>query len=132
MKNIILLFFSFVLISSCSSTSEEVIVDQSEVGTWRLIEVLADPGDGSGTFQPVISSKTVTFETNGTVRCLGNLCNLSIASSPQTTGTYSRNTRSITTSNCNQLQLTYEITADELIINYPFIETCKSKYVRVQ
>lgn len=132
MKNIILLFFSFVLISSCSSTSEEVTVDQSEVGTWRLIEVLADPGDGSGTFQPVISSKTVTFETNGTVRCLGNLCNLSIASSPQTTGTYSRNTRSITTSNCNQLQLTYEITADELIINYPFIETCKSKYVRVQ
>lgn len=132
MKNIILLFFSFVLISSCSSTSEEVTVDQSEVGTWRLIEVLADPGDGSGTFQTVISSKTVTFETNGTVRCLGNLCNLSIASSPQTTGTYSRNTRSITTSNCNQLQLTYEITADELIINYPFIETCKSKYVRVQ
>lgn len=132
MKNIILLFFSFVLISSCSSTSEEVTVDQSEVGTWRLIEVLADPGDGSGTFQPVISSKTVTFETNGTVRCLGNLCNLSIASSPQTTGTYSRNTRSITTSNCNQLQLTYEIIADELIINYPFIETCKSKYVRIQ
>ena len=109
MKNIILLFFSFVLISSCSSTSEEVAVDQSEVGTWRLIEVLADPGNGNGTFQPVISSKTVTFETNGTVRCLGNLCNLSIASSPQTTGTYSRNTRSITTSNCNQLQLTYEI-----------------------
>jgi len=132
MKNIILLFFSFVLISSCSSTSEEVTVDQSELGTWRLIEVLTDPGDGSGTFQPVVSSKTVTFETNGTVRCLGNLCNLSIASSPQTTGTYSRNTRSITTSNCNQLQLTYEITADELIINYPFIETCKSKYVRIQ
>lgn len=118
--------------SSCSSTSEEVAVDQSEVGTWRLIEVLADPGDGSGTFQPVISSKTVTFETNGTVSCLGNLCNLSIASSPQTTGTYLRNTRSITTSNCNQLQLTYEIAADVLIINYPFIETCKSKYVRVQ
>ena len=132
MKNIILLFFSFVLISSCSSTSEEVTVDQSEVGTWLLIEVLTDPGDGSGTFQPVVSSKTVTFETNGTVRCLGNLCNLSITSSPQTTGTYSRNTRSITTSNCNQLQLTYEITADELIINYPFIETCKSKYVRIQ
>ena len=43
-------------------------MDQNELGTWRLIEVRADPGDGSGTFQPVISSKTVTFETNGTMR----------------------------------------------------------------
>jgi heat shock protein HslJ len=132
MKKIITACICLFLLLSCSSSTEEVAMDQNELGTWRLIEVLADPGDGSGTFQPVISSKTVTFETNGTVRCLGNLCNLSIASSPQTTGTYSRNTRSITTSNCNQLQLTYEITADELIINYPFIETCKSKYVRAQ
>lgn len=131
MKKIITACICLFLLLSCSSSTEEVAMNQNELGTWRLIEVLTDPGDGSGNFQPVVSSKTVTFVANGTINCLGNLCDLSIASSPQTTGTYSRNTRSITTSNCNQLQLTYEITVNILIINYTLIETCKAKYVKV-
>ena len=70
-KIFIVLIFAFTLVS-CTSANEEVSLDQNEIGTWRLIEVLADPGDGSGTFQPVVSSKTVRFETNGTLSCSGN------------------------------------------------------------
>lgn len=130
-KIFIVLIFAFTLVS-CTSANEEVSLDLNEIGTWRLIEVLADPGDGSGTFQPVVSSKTVRFETNGTVSCTGNLCDLSIAASTQTRGTYSSSNRRIITSNCNQLQLTYEITTDELIIIYPYIEAAKAKYVKVE
>jgi hypothetical protein len=132
MKKIFFAVFSFFLLYSCTSSTEEVALDQTEVGTWQLIEILLNPGDNSGTFQPVVSAKTVTFDANGTISCRGNLCDLSTNSVTQTTGTYSRINRSIRTSNCNQLQLTYEITANELIINYPFIETCKAKYIRVE
>ncbi len=132
MKKTITVCICFFYLLSCTSTTEEVAIDQNELGTWRLIEVFADPGDGSGTFQSVVSSKTVTFEANGTINCLGNLCDLSAASSTQTTGTYSSFNRTIMTPNCNQLQLTYEITEDVLIIIYPFIETCKAKYIKVQ
>jgi hypothetical protein len=132
MKKIITACISLFLLLSCTSSTEEVAMHQNEVGTWRLIEVLTDPGDGSGTFQPVVSSKTVTFVANGTINCFGNLCDLSATSSTQTTGTYSISNRSIMTTNCNQLQLTYEIRANILIINYPFIETCKAKYVKVE
>lgn len=36
-------------------------------GKWKLIESLADPGDGSGTWQPVSANPTiyVQFENNG-------------------------------------------------------------------
>jgi hypothetical protein len=49
-KIFIVLIFAFTLVS-CTSTNEEVSLDLNEIGTWRLIEVLADPGDGSGTYQ---------------------------------------------------------------------------------
>ncbi|MEY2738935.1 MAG: hypothetical protein RL259_844 [Bacteroidota bacterium] len=132
MKKIITSFICISILISCTSTTEEAAVDLNEIGTWRLIEVYADPGDGSGSFQPVVSSKTVTFEANGNVNCNGNLCDLSITATTQTRGTYSSSTNRIMTSNCNQLQLDYEITEDVLIINYPFIETCKAKYIKVQ
>lgn len=35
-------------------------------GMWQLTAVLADPGDGSGTYQPVSSQKTLTFCMDGT------------------------------------------------------------------
>lgn len=32
------------------------------IGTWNLIEVLADTGDGNGTFQPVDSNQTIELK----------------------------------------------------------------------
>ena len=125
------LYLIIFCLSSCTSANEENSTI-NEIGSWKLIAVLADPGDGSGVFQPVLSDKTITFETNRTISCTGNLCDLSIGSSLNTSGTYSSNNATIQTTNCNQLQLTYEIEGNTLIINYPFIETCKAKYSRIE
>jgi hypothetical protein len=116
---------------SCTSSSE-INSTNNELGPWKLIAVLADPGDGSGTFQPVVSSKTITFRSNGTITCEGNLCDLSIGSASNTSGSYTISNATIQTVNCNQLELTYEVDQNTLIINYPFIETCKAKYLRIE
>ena len=129
-QKISFLYLIIFCLSSCTSANEENSTI-NEIGSWKLIAVLADPGDGSGVFQPVLSDKTITFETNRTISCTGNLCDLSIGSSLNTSGTYSSNNATIQTTNCNQLQLTYEIEGNTLIINYPFIETCKAKYSRI-
>lgn len=44
------------------------------LGSWELIEVLADPGDGSGTIEPVESNKTMDFSANGIVTTNSSLC----------------------------------------------------------
>lgn len=130
-QKISFLYLIIFCLSSCTSANEENSTI-NEIGSWKLIAVLADPGDGSGVFQSVLSDKTITFETNRTISCTGNLCDLSIGSSLNTSGTYSSNNATIQTTNCNQLQLTYEIEGNTLIINYPFIETCKAKYSRIE
>ena len=67
MKSVIkkILFLSLMIfcLSSCTSANEENSTI-NEIGSWKLIAVLADPGDGSGVFQPVLSDKTIIFETN--------------------------------------------------------------------
>jgi hypothetical protein len=63
-------FFGMVctlLLFSCSK-SESNSMDQAGLpGTWTLVETLADPGDGSGTWQPATAPLALTFTANGTI-----------------------------------------------------------------
>jgi hypothetical protein len=44
-------------LSACNTENQ----NEGLVSKWHLIEQLMDPGDGSGTFQPVTSDKTISF-----------------------------------------------------------------------
>lgn len=101
-------------------------------GNWRLIEVLADPSDGSGTFYQVESNKIITFENDGIIISNGNLCNMTINSDYQTTGTYSATELTFNSDNCNNpdYDFTFEQNGNIIIINYPCIEPCKAKYIK--
>lgn len=103
----------------------------SAVSVWKLSENLADPGDGSGTFQAVESNKTLVFYTNGTVTCNGEMCSMNIASDTPSTGTYNASDYSIASANCNGFTLDYQETEEILILSYPCIEGCQAKYVRM-
>lgn len=118
-----------LIITSCNNENENPVL----VGEWILIEQLADPGDGSGTFQPVNSSKTLEFYSDSTIVCNGQMCQLSTESSPQTNGTYSPTFHTITPENCpvSFFPLTYEMQGQYLILNYPCIEACREKYEQV-
>ncbi len=118
-----------ILFVSCSKEEPNTFQNQL-IGKWNLIEVYADPGDGSGTYNPVTSEKYVEFLANGTVKSNGPLCNLSIETNEGFTGTYSIVTKKISGNDCqpNPLGIRFDIVDNYLIINFPCIEGCGEKY----
>lgn len=125
------LFFAFALLAmtwGCSKGTTDII------GKWKLVEVLMDPGDGSGGFNPVSSDKTVTFLSDGTVRSNGAICWMSIAADSPSSAEYSLVDSTITSRDCPPdlpFPIRFEITGDELIISYPCIEPCRAKFRKI-
>lgn len=114
--------------SSGSSSSSELI------GSWKMIEVLADPGDGSGTFVAVESNKLLTFEANGVVSSNGRICDMSTHTDSPSSGTYSASQLSFNSADCTNADYDYsfELNGNTLIVTYPCIEACKAKFQKQQ
>jgi hypothetical protein len=125
---VVLIFLGFLL--SCNKKTDPI--SSSIVGTWKLIEVLADPGDGSGTFQPVNSTKTIIFDANGNVSSNGSMCDMSTGANTGSTGTYSDAQATFNSIECQNLTINYELNNTTLILIYPCIEPCKAKYIKVE
>lgn len=133
MKKISFLLTIMLLIVSCNDCNDDSIpVNEQIVGTWQLIEVYNDPGDGSGGFTPVESDRTITFNSDGTLTSNGDLCYMTIDAEATTSATYSESALLL---NCEvegeTLEYTYEISGSALIINYPCIEACQAKYSKL-
>ena len=130
MKKILFLIVAIVLAVSCND-DESSNSNRTVTGQWSLAEILSDPGDGSGTFQPVVSTKTITFYSNGEVSSNGSLCTMG-QTTTASNGTYSETDHSITVS-CDgaTLALPYTISDNRLIVSYFCIEGCKEKYVQM-
>jgi hypothetical protein len=128
MRKLTLLFIAFCIIYSCDN--DDTRDSNTElVGNWELIEVLASPG-GIGTFSPVVSDKTITFNNDGTLTSNGQLCSLSIDIGNPSSGTYSIIDSTFNTSSCSSPDYNYSFQQDEkfLIIQIPCIEPCIVKY----
>lgn len=128
MKRAALFLFTLSLLAACSKDDDKQKVPTSET-TYQLIEILADPGDGSGTFQPVASSKSIVLKNNGTISSNGQICDMSTSSSSPTSGTYSLQDSTINTPDCSDLP--FEISGNLLIISYPCIEPCRAKFKEI-
>lgn len=128
MKKSIVLLPLLALLFSCHKNDDE-LAPASLAGIWKLTEVLVDPGDGSGTFQPVNSNKNIVFISNNRVTSNGVLCDMSIESDSNTTATYSEANSTI---NCQNFGIKYELNTNFLILFFPCIEGCQAKYVKVQ
>ena len=72
MKKQVFLFLALGFLYSCDKDDDKS-TDKGLIGNWKLIEVLADPGDGSGTFAVVESNKIITFQQNGIITSNGTL-----------------------------------------------------------
>lgn len=131
-----LLLISILLFGvSCDNHDGEITL----IGKWKLIERLADPGNGSGTFQPVVSNKTLNLFSDNTFQCNEDMCFMSANATQPSSGTYSLNDNTITPNNCNSTGMPPSFTihftlyedAGQLIVSYPCIEACAEKYVKV-
>lgn len=122
-KTYILILILPVIFFSCNTDNDNV--KSGLTGSWKLTHVLADPGDGSGTFHPVSSEKTIKFHDNGTVTSNGDLCSMSIDHNSSSDGTYSLTDSTIYHNDC---KIYFELSANELILNFQCIEPCKAKF----
>ncbi|MBC9798298.1 hypothetical protein [Sinomicrobium weinanense] len=123
--------FSLFLLFSCSGDNDPE--DAELVGSWKLIEYLADPGNGSGSFQPVNSDKTVTFHADKTITSNGKLCTFTIRADAgkRGTGVYSLTDSIITPNDCTEQQhsnIYFEMDNNNLIIKYICVEGCAQKF----
>ena len=124
MNKQLLIIVVVALTLSCAKANKEL------VGKWRLVEVLADPGDGSGEFRPVSSKKTLEFYSDGTVKSNGQICLMGIEADAPSTGTYSLADSTIVADECNDWprKINFEEKGTTLILNFPCIEPCRAKY----
>jgi len=132
MKTKILALAAIILtVISCSKNDDDTSNNLLK-GTWKLTEVLADPGDGSGTFNSVNSNKNLIFSNGENLSSNGVICDMSIETNLGSTGTYSEVNSTINSTNCPNNTIKYELNGNTLILIYPCIEVCKAKYSRVQ
>ncbi len=130
MKNFFLLILIIGFVTSCNKNDE--ISNLSDIeGRWKLSEVLADPGNGSGTFQSVTSNKTLEFDNNGNVTSNGFICDMSTGTNLNSSGTYSLTNRTIYSNSCPNNTIQFELNNGSLILTYPCIEPCKAKFIRL-
>lgn len=132
MKTLYLLFGILLISAGCGKGKHPV--PSGIIGEWLLVEELIDPGDGSGTFQPVSSDKKIEFFGNGTFEANGEMCSMTNQSSSAYDGTYDTSTETFSPNNCMSmapLSYSYSVSGNTLILTYPCFEPCQQKYVRL-
>lgn len=134
MKLKTLIIASGLLLLSSSCEKDECTSSTGIVGEWELIEELMDPGDGSGTFQPVTSNKEIKFCKDGTFEANGGMCFMGTQTDSTHTGTYDETTETFSPDNCMSMMpmaYYYSVTGNTLILSYQCIEGCQQKYYRI-
>jgi len=121
------------LFSLAVSCGEDTVATPESINKWRLIEQLADPGDGSGTFQPVDSERTIEFVDDETVRSNGSFCGMGTSADEEFTATHNAEEKYILVEGCGgaSFKVLYEFDEEFLYLRFPCIEPCAQKYERV-
>ena len=129
LKLLSVLLFIVGIMAACDK-KEENETNAELIGKWRLIEILMDPGDGSGTFSQVESSKVVEFQLDGTITSNGSLCGVSTASDFPSEGIYSLADSTMSINGCVAFPFasTFKHRGEFLFIHYSCDEPCAEKY----
>ena len=129
MKKQILFLMVIGLLFSCSN--DDPNNSETELlGNWKLFEVLVDPGDGSGTFQPVESNKTIEFKNDGTISTNNSLCD-PYSDEMISSGSFSNNTITTNCQNPNIATISFELQNQYLILNFISNEGYSQKFQKI-
>ena len=132
LKTILSLSLSILILASCDK--EACSSSNGILGEWELVEELMDPGDGSGTFQPVTSDKKIKFCDDGTFTSNGDVCFMGNQADGIQEGTYDASTSTLSPNYCMSMMpmsISYTVNGNTLIISYLCIEGCQQKYCRI-
>ena len=130
-RSIGILFLIFVCFS-CKSDDDKS-PETNIFGQWLLIEVLADPGDGSGEFTPVESDKTISISPDGSYSSNGDVCAFSSLANNPTSGSYEEDDAGYFVNCDTPFPSPVRLNIDEnvLIVSFLCIEPCLHKYRRI-
>ncbi len=123
----------FLILFLCACKNDDTNPNNALEGSWRLIEMYADPGDGSGDFRPVNSERIITFKTDGTYLSNGNVCEFSIIANEETGGSYLALDvgYQIICESEFSTELRLEVREGYLIVSFFCIEPCQQKFQRI-
>ncbi|WP_378186115.1 lipocalin family protein [Aquimarina sp. W85] len=130
MKNLLYTISFLMVFWSCAEKKEAALV-----GTWKLSEVLVDPGNGKGTFQKANQEKVITFFADGTLKTNVSYCNMAKDTTIGKAGSYSiADSKLRITCDTSESNIDFKLNDGELIIDFPTqcIESCKEKYIKVK
>ncbi len=119
-----------VIFNACDKTQMESDGNNSLIGKWKLIETLADPGDGSGKWTPVAANynSTIKINADNTIETTGqefsSVKSYRVVDSEKVEITFTNNTSTI--------NYRYKVANSILEINPPCIEACGLRYVRIK
>jgi hypothetical protein len=133
MKKYRFLLIMFSLLGALVSCQQDEVKGNQLLGKWKLIEQLADPGDGSGVFTPINSDMTISLFNDSTFTSSGSLCMMNSISSGSSQGSYSPTKKTITPNGCSgSTTISYEIKENYLILYFLCVEACAQKYKKVE
>ncbi|THH40073.1 lipocalin-like domain-containing protein [Neolewinella litorea] len=124
--------FVLPLLALIACNREDAEITHDLTGTWELVAVYADPGDGSGTYQPVTSDNVLLLLPDGKFRANFSYCPASDASTEGDTGTYSVQDNTLRPNCDGDTRLPFTVSGDTLTVTNPAcIEGCGERYAKV-
>lgn len=130
MKNLLITCGLLFLLTQCQNEIEANQSSSDITGTWKLIAVKNDIGNGLGTFVPATTEKVLIISADGKVVSSVGFC----PASNSNEATYNTATGELKPQGCDQF-LPYKARkeGDNLILTPGgCIEECGEKYVRVR
>ncbi|PIB36886.1 hypothetical protein BFP72_16490 [Reichenbachiella sp. 5M10] len=121
---------------SCKEESQETPNHSRLAGDWQLTERLADPGDGSGTFQPTSQYLILHIDTDDTYSLEGSLCSFGDFNT-KSTGTFRAEELKIYPDDCPETSivpdygLPYTLEGNQLTIYLLCIEGCGYRFEKL-
>jgi hypothetical protein len=136
MKLVLQLSMLVLVLFACEK-KEDALHNSEIVGQWQLTQILLDPGDGSGTFMDIKSTKVITFNPDLSIEVLGGFCGVDTSTDGVSKGTYDPLEKTIAPEDCVYdanfpIRITYSIEEGYLYVYFPCIEPCAQKYRRLE
>lgn len=135
--NILWIYCISISFLSCEKSKSTDFGSSSIVGKWKLIEVYADPGDGSGKFTKVEGGKILEFSSDGEVSTNASLCSMISNGFLKETSSYiikqtSDNKNTIKIEKC-PTYCSYDLRGNQLTIYYPWgNEGYGERFIRIK
>ena len=132
MRRPVIIGILLLILGGCDTSSNDPLDPESLYGSWELIEVLIDPGDGSGEYNPVDTGETITLKRDGTYESNWDPCASGEVPGNSFEGTFTATSQTRFELDCDgALQPVLGTLEDGLLaISYGCIEPCLYRFLK--